>query len=89
MFETIHDVVKVSPAVMVEVKPTDAATLRYAIRSAIGQVLDYRQDQRWTGPQLIVVETKVIVEDALRLAFGKASVWPGRRRADSTVRWPV
>ena len=33
----------------------------------MGQLLDYRQDQRWTGPQLIVVETEVTRADDLRL----------------------
>ncbi|ESZ71239.1 hypothetical protein X726_28750 [Mesorhizobium sp. L103C105A0] len=32
---------------MVEIKPTDAATMRFAIRAVIGQLLDYRQHQRW------------------------------------------
>ncbi|MBX9729020.1 MAG: hypothetical protein K2X31_08940 [Sphingopyxis sp.] len=79
---------KGSLPVMVEVKPTDAATLRYAIRSAIGQLLDYRQDQRWTGPQLIVVETEVTVEDDLRLAFdnGFGLAWPTKN--GFTIRWP-
>ena len=33
---------------LVEVKPCDAANVRYAIRTAIGQLLDYRQDESGT-----------------------------------------
>ena len=86
--DDLRYVVKGRPGVMVEVKPTDAATLRYAIRSAIGQLLDYRQDQRWIGPQLIVVETKVTAENDLRLAFdnGFGLAWPSK--GGFTVRWP-
>lgn len=64
--------------VMVEVKPTDQATLRFAIRTAIGQLLDYAQHQQWTGRQLILVETKVTNADDRRLAFdnGFGLAWP-------------
>lgn len=86
--DDLRYIVKGSPGVMVEVKPTDAANLRYAVRTAIGQLLDYRQHQGWTGPQLIVVETEVIADDDLRLAsdngFGLA--WPSK--GGFTVRWP-
>lgn len=86
--DDLRYVVKGSAGVMVEVKPTDPATLRYAIRSAIGQLLDYRQDQRWSGRQLIVIETEVIAEDDLRLAFdnGFGLAWP--IAGGFTVRWP-
>lgn len=86
--DDLRYIVKGSPGVMVEVKPTDPATLRYAIRSAIGQLLDYRQDQRWIGPQLIVVETEVTAEDDLRLAFdnGFGLAWPSK--GGFKVRWP-
>lgn len=86
--DDLRYVVKGGPGVMVEVKPTDAGMLRYAIRSAIGQLLDYRQDQRWAGPQLIVIETPVTAEDDLRLAFdnGFGLAWPSR--GGFTIRWP-
>jgi hypothetical protein len=76
------------PGVMVEIKPTDASSLRFAMRVAIGQLLDYRQDQAWTGPQLIVVETKVTLPDDLRLAFdnGFGLAWPSGEGFE--VLWP-
>jgi hypothetical protein len=86
--DDLRYVVKGNPGVMVEVKPTDRATLRYAIRAAIGQLLDYRQDQRWTGPQLIVVETEVKSQDDFKLAFdnGFGLAWPSSE--GFTIRWP-
>lgn len=76
--DDLRYVVKGRPGVMVEVKPTDASSLRFAIRTAIGQLLDYRQNDGWTGPQLIVVETRVVRADDLRLAFdnGFGLAWP-------------
>jgi hypothetical protein len=74
--------------VMVEVKPSDLPSLRFAIRTAMGQLLDYRQDQGWTGPQLIVVETEVARTDDLRLAFdnGFGLAWPSDDGFE--VVWP-
>lgn len=76
-------------AVMVEVKPTEPSTVRFAIRTAIGQLLDYRQHQGWTGDQLIVVETEVLNADDKGLArengFGIA--WP-LDRDNFHVVWP-
>lgn len=76
------------PAVMVEVKPTDPGCLRYAIRAAIGQLLDYRQREGWTGPQLIVVEDKVHRADDLGLAFdnGFGLAWPEGKGFE--IVWP-
>lgn len=76
------------PCVMVEVKPTDRPNLRFAIRAAIGQLLDYRQDQGWTGRQLIVVETEVTRADDLRLAFDNrfGLSWPSDRGFE--IVWP-
>jgi hypothetical protein len=64
--------------VMVEVKPTEPRTLRYAIRTAIGQLIDYRQNQSWTGRLLIVVSDKVGNADdkALALENGFGLAWP-------------
>lgn len=76
------------PGVMVEVKPTDASCLRFAIRTAMGQLLDYRQNQGWAGPQLIVVESKVARTDDLRLALdnGFGLAWPSGKEFE--VVWP-
>jgi hypothetical protein len=75
--------------VMVEVKPTDRTCLRYAIRTAIGQLLDYRQHQMWTGRQLVVVETEVTSDDDLALALGNGFgiAWPTGKDSFE-IRWP-
>lgn len=75
--------------VMVEVKPSDKATVRFAIRLALGQLLDYRQHQRWQGPQLIVVGSEVSRADDLSLALdnGFGIAWPVGE-AHFEVRWP-
>ena len=66
----------------------NGGTLERANRAAIGELLDYRQNQQWTGPQLIVVETKVASEDELRLALdnGLGSAWSSRD--GFKTRWP-
>ncbi|MER9173546.1 hypothetical protein NKH72_07990 [Mesorhizobium sp. M0955] len=77
------------PEVMVEIKPADAATMRFAIRAAIGQLLDYRQHQRWTGRQVILVGAKVTSKNDLSLAFdnGFGLAWP-IGTGGFEIRWP-
>jgi hypothetical protein len=77
------------PEVMVEVKPTDVTTVRFAIRTAIGQLLDYKQHQQWSGLQLVVVETEVRNADDLRLAFdnGFGVAWPDKSKG-FRICWP-
>lgn len=86
--DDLRYVVRGEPGVMVEVKPTDDSNLRFAIRAAIGQLLDYRQEQGWSDPQLIVVETKVERDDDLRLAFdnGFGLAWPSGDEFE--IVWP-
>ncbi|AGS24359.1 hypothetical protein REMIM1_PC00003 (plasmid) [Rhizobium etli bv. mimosae str. Mim1] len=76
-------------ATMAEIKPTDPSTVRFAIRAAIGQLLDYRQHQLWSEPQLIVVETEVVSADdkALALDNGFGLAWP-TGEAGFTIIWP-
>jgi hypothetical protein len=76
-------------AVMVEVKPSDPASVRFAIRTAIGQLLDYRQQQQWTHDQLILVETEVTNVEDLLLAHdnGFGIAWPEGKNS-FTIRWP-
>lgn len=76
--------------VMVEVKPTEASTIRFAIRTAMGQLLDYRQHQSWEGKQLIVLETEVTKADdkALALGNGFGLAWP-LENGDFKVVWPA
>ena len=76
-------------AVMVEVKPTEPATIRFAIRTAISQLLDYRQHQKWHDRQLIVVGTEVSNVDDVELAHanGFGLAWPSQ--GGFTVSWPT
>ncbi|TDK29822.1 hypothetical protein E2F50_21715 [Rhizobium deserti] len=66
---------------MVGVKPTEVSSIRFAIRAAIGQLFDYRQQQRWEGKQLIVVETEVTRADdkALATENGFGLAWPSEK----------
>jgi hypothetical protein len=73
--------------VLVEVKPSDPATVRFAIRTAIGQLLDYRQKQAGDPKLLIVVGCKPSSQDlalanengfglAWRVDGGFETTWP-------------
>ena len=75
--------------VMVEVKPTEVSSVRFAIRTAMGQLLDYRQQQRWEGKQLIVVETEITKADdkALALENGFGIAWPSEK-GGFKILWP-
>ncbi len=77
-------------AVMVEVKPTEQATVRFAIRTAIGQLIDYQQQQQWSGKQLIVVSNEVeSAEDrALALENGFGLAWPAGKGGFKII-WPT
>lgn len=82
--------VKGETPVMVEVKPAEPENVRFAIRTAIGQLLDYKQHQQWNGRQLVLVGTEVAnVEDrklALDNGFGLA--WPDKTKKYEIV-WPT
>lgn len=79
-------------SVLVEVKPTEPATVRFAIRAAMGQLLDYRQRESGSHALLIVIDDAPTCQDkelALTNGFGLAwrSVgtfeydWPDPHRA--------
>lgn len=51
--------------VLVEVKPCERPSVRYAIRTAIGQLLDYKQRANEEASLLIVLEIKPSDEDCL------------------------
>lgn len=87
--DDLRYVVEGEQAVMVEIKPADPATVRYAIRTAVGQLLDYRQQQDWNGRQMILVGAEVSRDDDLRLAIdnGFGLAWPvGTGQFE--VHWP-
>lgn len=81
--------VKGAPQVMVEIKPADPANVRFAIRTAIGQLLDYQQHQQWTGRRLIVVGAEVTRADDLALALdnGFGLAWEVDQ-GGFELRWP-
>lgn len=73
--------------ILVEVKPTDPATVRYAIRTAIGQLLDYSQRAAGDPGLLIVVDDHPTDEDkGLALANGFGVAW--REKKTFAVLWP-
>jgi len=51
--------------ILAEIKPCERSNARYAIRAAIGQLLDYRQRTKEDSSLLIVVEAKPKQEDRL------------------------
>jgi hypothetical protein len=73
--------------VLVEVKPTEPATVRFAIRAAMGQLLDYRQRTSGHHTLLIVIDDKPTGEDAqLALSNGFGLVW--RSGPSFEYSWP-
>lgn len=75
--------------VLAEVKPTEPQTMRFAIRAAIGQLLDYCQSHNDDPRLLVVVECEPNRPDDILLAtdngFGLA--WPVGKRFE--FRWPI
>jgi hypothetical protein len=73
--------------VLTEIKPCDKATVRFAIRTAMGQLLDYRQKANRTCGLLVVVEVEpgrdeqtLATSNGFGIAFPKGRefeiVWP-------------
>ena len=75
--------------VLVEVKPCETATARFAIRTALGQLLDYRQSIGGPPCLLIVLELAPPEERDIQLALsnGVGIAWPKAKGFD--VRWPT
>jgi hypothetical protein len=74
--------------VLVEVKPTQPETVRYAIRTAMGQLLDYRQRAPVRHALLIVIDDEPTSEDTqLALSNGFGVAW----RSDRSFKyvWPA
>lgn len=74
--------------VLVEIKPTDTDTTRYAIRTAMGQLLDYRQSITGDPALLIVIGNKPVddIDIALALSNGFGVAWPDDQ--GFAVHWP-
>jgi hypothetical protein len=74
--------------VLVEIKPTDPSTLRFAVRTAMGQLLDYRQRATDSHSLLIVQDDEPGPEDAdLALTNGFAIAW--RSGTSFDWKWPA
>jgi hypothetical protein len=75
--------------IMIEFKPVNANNVRHEIRTALGQLLDYKQEYKWSGRQLIVVDSAVsnTNDKALALDNRMALAWP---KDDGTfeILWP-
>lgn len=73
--------------VLVEVKPTEPATVRFAIRSAMGQLLDYRQRAKGAHRLLVVIDDEPSKEDEqLALTNGFGIAW--RKGSGFLFAWP-
>jgi hypothetical protein len=74
--------------VLAEVKPCDESSARFAIRTAMGQLLDYQQKHKGSPKHLLVVlEVKPNAEDfalAIKNGFGIAYPW----RSKFILKWP-
>jgi hypothetical protein len=75
-------------AILVEIKPCERASARYAIRTAIGQLLDYRQRASDDASLLVVLETKPMEEDRLlATSNGFGVAYPAKGKFE--VLWPI
>jgi hypothetical protein len=73
--------------VLAEIKPTEKFSIRFAIRTAIGQLLDYRQNAEGPHALLVVIDDEPIERDAeLALSNGFGIAW--RSGKDFVIRWP-
>lgn len=74
-------------SVLVEVKPTEPVTVRFAIRIAMGQLLDYQQRASGRHALLIVIDDEPTGDDAqLALTNGFGLAW--RTGRSFTYAWP-
>lgn len=74
-------------AILAEIKPCERESARYAIRTAMGQLLDYRQRAKRDTLLLIVIETKPTDEDrVLATSNGFGIAYPVRDKFE--VFWP-
>jgi hypothetical protein len=74
--------------VLCEVKPCNSGNARFAIRCAIGQLLDYKQKEDFDGKMLIVLENEPDTEEDVCLALenGFGVAWPTEGQSFS-VKW--
>lgn len=73
--------------VLAEVKPCDKGSVRYAIRTAIGQLFDYRQRTPEKASMLVVLDVKPNNTDKmLAISNGFAVAYPSQRGFQ--IVWP-
>ena len=73
--------------VLVEIKPCEVATARYAIRTAMGQLLDYQQRAKGNPSLLVVIDVKPNDQDRhLATANGFGLAYPFKNTFK--VVWP-
>lgn len=73
--------------VLAEVKPCDDLEVRFAVRTALGQLLDYGQSRPQRPMMLVVIEREPSETDAnLALSNGFALAYP--HNESFVVRWP-
>ena len=74
--------------VLAEIKPSDPQTVRFAIRAAIGQLLDYRQNDAGNPELLIVVGCKPSSPKDLHLALDNGFGLAWKDGESFAIRWP-
>ncbi|BAK67297.1 hypothetical protein SLG_26220 [Sphingobium sp. SYK-6] len=73
--------------VLAGITPTEPATVRFAIRAAIGQLLDFHQRAKGNPAKLIVIDDQPCKEDMeLALVSGFGIAWRSGKSVD--CRWP-
>ena len=74
--------------IFAEITPCERANVRYAIRTAIGQLLDYKQRANDEAFLLIVLETKPSEEDRLlATSNGFGIAYPAKGKFE--IVWPT
>jgi len=74
--------------VLIEIKPCDATNTRYAIRTAMGQLLDYQQREKRGASLLIVLGAKPSIEDReLATSNGFGVAYPDKKTFK--IHWPA
>ena len=75
--------------ILSEIKPCTSDSVRFAIRTAIGQLLDYRQKMACDGLLIVVDAQPCDVDKGLALDNGFALAYPKKSAAKFKIDWPV
>lgn len=74
--------------ILAEIKPTELTTVRFAIRSAMGQLLDYRQKVGEKVNLLVVISGEPESKDDLALALENGFGLAWQTKTGFEMRWP-